>query len=90
MLGGQHNGVDGHRLAVLVVEGDLALGVRPQPGEHALAAHLGLAVHQPVRVSDRCRHQHIGFIGGVAEHQALVTGALIFRLGPVHALVDVR
>src|SRR5690606_21924726 len=31
-----------------------------------------------------------GFVGGVAEHQALVAGALLLGLPAVHALVDVR
>ncbi len=42
-----------------------------------------------MREADRCRHQDFGFVAGIAEHQALVTGALVFRLGAVHALGDV-
>ena len=37
-----------------------------------------------------CRHQNVSFIGGVAEHQALVSGTLFFCGFPVHALGDVR
>ncbi|MOA28895.1 hypothetical protein D3C78_1498720 [compost metagenome] len=43
-----------------------------------------------MREADRRRHQHVGLVAGVAEHQALVAGALVFRLGAVDALVDVR
>ena len=90
VLGGQHHGVDGDGLAVLVAQGDLALGVRTQPAELALLAHLGLLLDQAVRVVDGRRHEVAGLVGGVAEHQALVTRALLFRLLAVDALVDVR
>ena len=37
--------------------------------------------HQAVGIVDRRGHQHVGFVGGVAEHQALVAGALfVFSL----------
>jgi hypothetical protein len=39
---------------------------------------------------DRRRHQHLGLVAGVAEHQALVTRALLFRTLAVDTLVDVR
>src|SRR5690606_22701882 len=39
---------------------------------------------------DRRRHQHFGFVTGVAEHQALVAGTLVFRLLAVNALGDVN
>jgi hypothetical protein len=38
---------------------------------------MGLALDQAVRQVDRQRHQHRRFVAGVAEHQALVAGALI-------------
>ena len=65
---------------------DLASG-RSQ-GRRAVAAHFGLALHDAVRVVDRERHQRFGFAAGVAEHQALVAGALveIQALAFVHAL----
>src|SRR3546814_14346141 len=44
---------------------------------------------QPVRKMDRGRHVAVGLVGGVAEHQALVAGALFLGLLAVHALVDV-
>ncbi len=91
VLGGHHHGVDRHRLAVDVLDGDLALGVRAQPLQAAVLTHFGLALHDAVRVVDRQRHQAGGFVGGVAEHQALVAGALVERVvvGGVDALGDV-
>ena len=47
------------------------------------------ALDQAVGKLDGRRHQHLGLVGGVAEHQALVAGTLVFRFGPVHALIDV-
>jgi hypothetical protein len=38
---------------------------------------LRLALDDAVRVVDRGRHQFRGFVAGVAEHQALVAGALL-------------
>src|SRR5690606_38273833 len=38
---------------------------------------------------DGGRNQHVGFVAGVTEHQALVTCPLVFRLGTVHTLGDV-
>ncbi len=90
MLGRQHDGVDTGDDAVLVAAGDLRLGVRAQPAEAAVLARFSLTLDQTVSEGNRGRHQHVGFVAGVAEHQALVTGALIFRLLAVNALGDVR
>ncbi len=90
VLGGQHHGVEGEGLAVLVVaQGYLALGVRAQPGQGALPADFRLLAHQAVGEVDGGRHQGIGLVAGVAEHQALVTGALVFRAAAVDTLVDI-
>ncbi len=90
VLGGQDHGVDAGNLAVFVAAGHLALGVRAQPGQQAAFAGFSLALDQPVREGDRGRHQHVGFVAGVAEHQALVAGALVFRLLTVNALGDIH
>ena len=82
--------VDAGNPAVFVAAGDLRLGVRAQPGEGAVLAGFSLTLDQTVSEGDRCRHQYVGFIAGVAEHQTLVAGALIFRLLTVNALGDVR
>ncbi len=90
VLGGQHHRIDADHLAAFVAAGHLGLGVRAQPWQQAGLARLGLALDQAVGEADRRRHQHVGLVAGVAEHQALVAGALVFRLGPVDALVDVH
>jgi hypothetical protein len=80
------------RTAVDVAQRDLGLGVRTQPWQAAVLAQLRLALDQAVRVVDRGRHQFRGFVAGVAEHQALVAGALVeVDAGAfVDALGDVR
>jgi hypothetical protein len=91
VLGGQHHGLDGVGLAVQVAQRDLRLGVGPQPRQAAVAAHLGLALDQPVRQEDGHRHQAGRLVAGIAEHQALVARALVEveALAFVHALCDV-
>ncbi len=89
MLGGQHHGIDRAGLAgIVVTEGQLALGIGTQPGQQATLTQLGLALHQPMAVVDRRRHVRVGFVGGIAEHQALITGALILGLFAIDALGD--
>lgn len=90
VLGGQNHRVDTGDTAILVAAGYLALGVRTQPRQQAALAGLGLALHQTVGEGDRCRHQHVGFVAGVAEHQALVACTLVFRLLAVNALGDIH
>src|SRR5690606_21573414 len=90
VLGGQHHGVNADHLAVLVAAGDLGLGVRTQPRQQAGLARFGLALDEAVRQDDGRRHQYVGLVAGIAEHQALVAGTLVFRLGAVHALGDVH
>ena len=88
----QHHGLDRLGLAAgAVPHRDLRLGVRAQPGEAAVAAHFGLALDQAVREVDRHRHQARRLVAGVAEHQALVAGALVEveALAFVDALRDV-
>ncbi len=55
-------------------------------------AQLRLAFHHAVRQIDRQRHQCRCFIAGVAEHQTLVTGALVQKIigSAIDALRDVR
>src|SRR5688572_23276518 len=48
VLGREHHGVDGVRLAVRVPDGDLRLGVGPQPRQPPVAPHFRLALDQAV------------------------------------------
>src|SRR3546814_4040925 len=91
MLGGQHHSVDRDRLAGFGAQGELRLRVRAQPRQRRvlLLARLGLLLDQAMREMDRGGHVAARLVGGVAEHQALVAGALLFGLLAVDALVDV-
>ncbi len=96
VLGRNDDGVHAHGLAVRIVfDGHLALGIGTDPRHLAGLAQVGQLAHDPVGQDDRQRHQLGGFVAGVAEHHALVAGALLgrglaFGLGGVHALGDVR
>ena len=88
VLAGDDDGVEAGGLAVDVLDGDLGLAVGAQVGDGAVLAHLGELLGQPVRQPDRQRHQLGGLVAGVAEHQALVAGAL--RGDRVLAALDPR
>ena len=89
-----------HRPVVLVVlDGDLGLPVGAEVRQRAVLAHLRELLGQGLRDLDRQREQLGRVVAGVAEHQALVTGALAVELvaravdalleGVVDALRDV-
>jgi len=83
--------IDACGLVAIVLDGDLALGIRPQPGDIAVLAH-SRGVHQKlVRIGNGCRHQLGCFGTGETEHHALVTGALltVIETGSRNALADV-
>ena len=89
MLGREHHRLEAHRLVVFVAQRHLALRVGPQPGQLAALAHLRLALHQTMGERDRRRHQHVGLVGRIAEHQALIPGALLALVLAIDALRDV-
>ena len=72
VLAGNDHRVDAHGLAVVVLDGDLALAVRAQVIQRAVLAHLGQALGQLVGQADGQRHQLGRLVAGVAEHHALV------------------
>ena len=76
VLAGDDDGFDGDGPVAVVADGDLGLAVGAQVGQFAGLADLGEALGEPVRQPDRDRHVGGGFVAGVAEHQALVAGAL--------------
>ena len=92
MLGGENDGVYGQWLAVFIVHGDLGFRVRTQPVQGAALAHFRLFFNQSVGIGNGKRHQHIGLVTGITEHQSLVARALvqIQTLAFIHALGDVR
>ncbi|GAA0003952.1 hypothetical protein BRDID11002_39530 [Bradyrhizobium diazoefficiens] len=92
MLVGDHDLAHANRLAVLVLHGDLALGIRAQHLLAAGVARFGDEAQDLVGVEDRRRHQVRRLVGGVTEHDALVARAFFLdltRLKRIDALGDV-
>ena len=78
-------------LPVHVAHRDLRFGVGPQPRQAAVPAHLGVPLHQPVRVEDRHRHELRRLVARKSVHETLIARALleIEALALVHPLRDV-
>ena len=75
---------------LVVLDRDLRLRVGAQVGHHlAFAADDGQFLEDHVRKDQRRGHHLTGLVAGVAEHDALVAGALVFLGGTHDALVDV-
>ena len=78
MLGGDDHRVDALGTVVLVIlHGDLGLAVGPEVVHQALLPHLGQAHRQLVGQGQGQGHQLGGLIAGIAEHHALVAGAVV-------------
>src|SRR5436305_2050619 len=87
------------RSATVIFDGDRRLAVRTQIGDGAILADRREPARQPMRQCDRQRHQLRSVATRVAEHQALIAGALPVQFvedpaltrfaGIVHALRDV-
>ena len=80
VLGGNDDGGDFFGLAVDVADGDLRLGVRAEPRGLAALANFGEAAPEAVGEHDGRGHQLGRFVAGIAEHEALVAGALLCSL----------
>ncbi len=80
MLGGDDDHFGAHRLAVLICQGHLTLGVGTKLGGAAGMPRLRHLVQDAVGIEDRRRHERLGLAAGKAEHDALIAGAL-FLLG---------
>ena len=90
MLGGDEDAGNANRSVAFVDDRDLRLGVGTQPVEVPTAPIVGEALGELVRQDDRQRHE-LGALGrGIAEHDALVAGALLLLVvgGLHHARVD--
>ena len=75
------DGVEADGLVVLVVlDGDLGLAVGAEVRDRAVLADLRQPAREVVREVDRQRHQLGGVVARVAEHEALVAGALTVEL----------
>ena len=76
VLAGDDDGLHRDGPVAVVADGDLGLAVGAQVGEFAVLADFGQPLGEAVREPDRDGHVGGGLVAGVAEHQALVAGAL--------------
>ncbi|GHH19520.1 hypothetical protein Srubr_29560 [Streptomyces rubradiris] len=76
VLGGDDHGVQAYRFGTLVFDGHPGLAVGAQVGHGAVLADVRQPPGEPVGRLDGQRHQVGCLVGGVAEHDALVAGAL--------------
>ena len=83
VLGGHNNGVNAEGLdgttIMGVLDSDLGLGVGPQPGDLAALASIGHGLVELVGEDDGQRKQLGGLVGGVSEHDTLVTSAELLK-----------
>ena len=86
------DGIDADRPAVAILDRHLRLGIRTEKRHAARLADLRQTLDQAMRHRDRERHELVGLVAGVAEHQALVARALLLvqALACGDALGDVR
>ena len=92
VLGGNHYGVDPHRVVGLVIfDGELGFGVRPQVRHQlrVVVADAGENLEGDVGEIERQRKIVLGVAAGIAEHHSLVAGPLLVRVLPDHTAVDV-
>ena len=76
MLCRDHDVFDFDRLAVAIFDGHLGFAVGPEKISFAAFANFREIVNQAMRHLNRERHQLRRFIAGIAEHHALIAGAL--------------
>ncbi len=91
VLGRDDDAGGAHRLAIDVAQRDLALGVGLEPGDQKIlvAPHFADPAQDEMRVVERRRHQILGLAARIAEHDALVAGALILVAGGIDAHGDI-
>ena len=91
MLGRDDHGMDALGRAVIIAHRHLGLAVGAQPRQGAVFSDLGQALRQAVGIPDGHGHEVFRGSGGIAEHQALVAGALLRRQTPAFdPLGDIR
>ena len=80
---------DGRAAVLLVLHGDLGLGVRPEPRENAVAARGREGSVELMGEHDREGHALRRLIGRVSKHDALVSRTVVLERAVVEALRDV-
>ena len=83
VLGGDNDGVDAERddraVVVCVLNGDLGLGVGPEPGDGTVVAGVGHGLVKLVGELDGEGKVLGGLVGGITEHDTLVTGTELLK-----------
>lgn len=94
VLGGDDDGVhahgDGAATLHAVLAGHLGLAVRAHPRADAVLADLSQAGAEGGGKVVGQGHEGLGLIGGIAEHDTLVTGTDVLELGGIDGLGDIR
>ena len=83
VLRGQHNRCHLDRLSIFVAQGQLTFGIRTKAWLCARFPRISELLEDLMRIEDRGWHAFRRFIGGVAEHDALIASSI-----PVNALGD--
>jgi len=85
------DGVYAQRLVVVAVfDGDLTLGVGSEIGHlPTFLAYFREGEHDEVCQIECCRHVVVGFVGGIAKHHALISGALLLLFLARHTPIDI-
>ena len=93
VLGGDNDSVDtegdGGTTVLLVLDSDLCLGVGTEPSEGAVATSSRHGEVELVGEHEGQGHQLGGLIGGVSEHDTLVTGSVVLKGTVVETLGDI-
>ena len=77
VLGGEHHGVHADGLVAIVLHRDLRLSIGPQIVHKSGLADLGELAGHFVCKGNGQGHQLRGLVAGVAEHHALIAGAVV-------------
>lgn len=93
VLGGDDNGVDaegdGGTAILLVLDGDLGLGVRKEPRESARAASRSHGSVELVGEDNGEGHELLSLVGSITEHDTLVTSTEELEGTVVETLSDI-
>ena len=93
VLGGDDDGVDTERdggtTLLLVLDGDLGLGVGAEPAELTRATGVGHGLVELVGEDDGEGHVLLSLVGGIAEHDTLITSTMVLEVTVVKALGNI-
>ena len=92
VLGADDDRVDANGNVVFVFEGNLSFTVRAQKVDDLLLPDCGQLAREHVRILDRRRHELGALVGGISEHQALISRTLLLvqTVPFVDSLGDIR